>query len=364
MVSLVSINPGFVSVNACKRKKLLYRRQKKMKVSESMNVHCPLLSMIVPDIMTMIFKDYLPPSYRFIGAVNKEFRCFALDAYNNKCHTEIMQISSMPCMNIYIEERSNEESEFKGYRTIDADEISRVIGGSGNKNLIQDFTSIELDVCAAEAAKCGHISFLEWLWGKTSEKHSHESANDDLQGLVLSAHYGAASSSRIEVLLWVQSKGKCWNEETCSICASCGQLETLKYLRNQNYPWDSDTALAAGCNGHLEVFKYAYYNACPIDGITVCLAAAARGHLSILRWIHENMFTLPEDICWYAIIHGQLAILKWFVKIGYPIDCWKVCHEAAREGHVNIIQWAKDSKFSWNDHTSTAPDPSFHFAML
>ena len=49
----------------------------------------------------------------------------------------------------------------------------------------------------------------------------------------------------------------------CTAAAAGGHLEILKYLHEKGFPWDCRTCRNAALGGHLEVLKYAHENGCP-----------------------------------------------------------------------------------------------------
>ena len=77
--------------------------------------------------------------------------------------------------------------------------------------------------------------------------------------------------------------------------AAGGHLEILKWLRSVGYPWD-EKAMATGSSaiysqaaggGHLEILKWLRSEGCPWDE-RACVRAALGGHLDVLWWAIDN----------------------------------------------------------------------------
>jgi hypothetical protein len=71
----------------------------------------------------------------------------------------------------------------------------------------------------------------------------------------------------------------------------------------------------------------------------VCNYAARRGHLEVLQWARENGCHWDKWTCAYAAKCGHLEILQWARENGCPWDKW-TCAYAAFRGHLEVLQWA------------------------
>jgi hypothetical protein len=74
----------------------------------------------------------------------------------------------------------------------------------------------------------------------------------------------------------------------CAAAAGKGQLDALIWLHLRGCPWDSTTCNSAVRGGHLEALRYAHEHGCPWDSNTCECAAAEGGHLEALRYAHEQ----------------------------------------------------------------------------
>ena len=69
--------------------------------------------------------------------------------------------------------------------------------------------------------------------------------------------------------------------------AKGGQLEVLKWLRTNERPWDEKTCAFTAGGGTLETLRWARANGCPRSNDAFSLAATG-GYLKILKWLREN----------------------------------------------------------------------------
>ena len=95
--------------------------------------------------------------------------------------------------------------------------------------------------------------------------------------------------------------------------AAGGHLEILKWLRSVGYPWD-EKAMATGSS--------AIYS-----------QAAGGGHLEILKWLRSEGCPWDARACLCAARYGRLEILKWLRSEGYPWNeqTWMWAAESTRE---------------------------------
>ncbi len=78
--------------------------------------------------------------------------------------------------------------------------------------------------------------------------------------------------------------------------------------------------------------------------------AARYGHLGVVQWASANGCPWDGMSLLFAIMGGQLAVLQWMVQNGCPWGEWNewACAHAARKGHLDILKWLHQNKFPWN----------------
>ena len=69
--------------------------------------------------------------------------------------------------------------------------------------------------------------------------------------------------------------------------------------------------------------------------------------ISILKWALEKQ-GLPKNklICKYAILTGQLEVLKWARSINCEWDLWS-CMYAVRSKNIEILKWVHNNGCPW-----------------
>ena len=158
-------------------------------------------------------------------------------------------------------------------------------------------------------------------------------------------HYDATSS--IPLLKWCITRGYAMVGETVIAAAKRGILDVLKYVHENGCRWKPECCMAAAEGGHLDVLKYAHENGCPWDEDT-CSSAAYGGHLHVLNYAHENGCPWNERTCSNVARVGHLDVLKYAHENGCSWNK-KYCHISAKsKGYVDIVAWIASLEPSGN----------------
>jgi hypothetical protein len=124
----------------------------------------------------------------------------------------------------------------------------------------------------------------------------------------------------------------------CIAAAGKGQLGALVWLHSRGCPWDSKTCQLAACGGHLEMLQYAHEHGCPWDSSTCCYAAAG-GHLEVLRYAHEHGCPWDRSTCYLAAEGKHLEALRYAHEHDCPWD-WLTMFAASSGGHLEVLRYA------------------------
>jgi hypothetical protein len=187
----------------------------------------------------------------------------------------------------------------------------------------------------------------------------------------------AAASGRLEVLSWAQGSGCPWDESTCSMAAFGGHLNCLKYARQRGCPWDEQEVVGqAAAGGWLAVLRWATARIAIQNGggvsLTgpaarrICPDAARHGHLHVLQWAREGVWSpgpdalsagimilvrIPWDAhtCSKAALGGQGRVIEW-ARAQTPACEWDsgTCAMAAFGGHLPLLQWLRQKDCPWD----------------
>ena len=93
------------------------------------------------------------------------------------------------------------------------------------------------------------------------------------------------------------------------------------------------------------------------------LFIAYNGHLNILQWAKENDCEWSSDICSSAAENGHLHVLKWARSVGSEWDPW-IFERAAANGHMHVVQWAFENGCPWHRNTCAAAAEGGHLDIL
>jgi hypothetical protein len=101
-------------------------------------------------------------------------------------------------------------------------------------------------------------------------------------------------------------------------------------------------ALSAG-KGNLLVLQLLRNELGCVWDESTCSTAARNGRLEVLQWARANDCPWNENTCAYAACvarYGHLDVLKWAHANGFTWDA-STCAVAARFRHLEVLQWAR-----------------------
>ena len=76
--------------------------------------------------------------------------------------------------------------------------------------------------------------------------------------------------------------------------------------------------------------------------------AAKNGHLNIIEWLVDIGIKLASNFQIVAASNGHLHLLKWAKNNGYSLDS-SICSYAVNNNHLNILIWARENGVDWNN---------------
>lgn len=142
-----------------------------------------------------------------------------------------------------------------------------------------------------------------------------------------------------ETLKWLISKKYKVSKDTCNIAAKTGNLEMLKWLLQNGYKRQNDILQNAATGGNLDMLiwlKDRYYpNVYKWDS-WVANNAASFGHFHILKWLNENKYNMPDDVCNWAAMSGNVEMLDWLYN---NFDCETKSIAFHGRDHIDVIKW-------------------------
>lgn len=191
-----------------------------------------------------------------------------------------------------------------------------IVGNIDMLNVVATMTDINLDLILF-AVKEGHLHVLKWASSKLSNWK-----NVKIPSV-------AAENGHKHILEWAYLNGCPWDMTTCYYAAKQGHLECLAYATNYGCSWSNiindDNSIT-------------YMNA--MDVINV---AVSRGHLNIILWAHQNYPETTKNITVTAALWSQFGILDW-VKSLNCYDFSNICYVAINHNKLDVLKWAFTNK--------------------
>lgn len=153
---------------------------------------------------------------------------------------------------------------------------------------------------------------------------------------------------------------------------SDGHPTTIKWRGRKVLMWKAIIEYAAW-QGNLVVLSWARekykdsYWKIPAMTNGACGEAARGGHLEVLQWLHEmghcRWDSWDDATCKNAAAAGHLEVLQWAHRNGCP---WyeQTCSWAAKHGHLEILQFARRNGCPWTSWTCAYAAEGGHWELL
>ena len=250
---------------------------------------------------------------------------------------------------------------------------------------------------ACAAAKAGQLKVLQWIYDDLEMKYLQEWKTPGHDACESAAEHG-----QLDALRWLAGR-KCHGEFFSAYlehAARGGSLPVVIFtwetcVRDPDggpHSWDRDSWRAvyevAAEGGHLEVFQFLAVKGLHLEMVAptvfeaaarsgnlalvqwmhsefldlrpmrpfageytrACKGAAGNGHLHILQWLRSVGLDWHRDMGTSMVLSGRpgepdssatrLSVLKWAVENGYRIiDIFMMCHHAASEGNLPMLQF-------------------------
>ncbi len=129
-----------------------------------------------------------------------------------------------------------------------------------------------------------------------------------------------------------------------------GHLSTVKWFHENGCGWSYYYCRYSALNGHLSVLKWVHENGAPWDEGT-CFDAALHGQLDCLQYAHENGCPWDQRTCSNAALQGKLSCLKYAYENGCIWDS-RICANAAKNGHLDCLKYARENGCLWNNEVT------------
>jgi hypothetical protein len=129
--------------------------------------------------------------------------------------------------------------------------------------------------------------------------------------------------------------------DMCIAMAAEGHVSSLKYLHENGAKWTEETCNYAALHGKLDCLIYAHENGCKWSSET-CALAASNGHIDCLKYAHENGCTWDTDCCTFAAEKGDLNLIQYLVSNGCNWSA-DTTDATAKYGHLELLKYLCDN---------------------
>mmetsp|Transcript_9780 Transcript_9780/g.25179 ORF Transcript_9780/g.25179 Transcript_9780/m.25179 type:complete len:210 (-) Transcript_9780:352-981(-) len=143
-----------------------------------------------------------------------------------------------------------------------------------------------------------------------------------------------------------------WSSSTCRAAAASGHLHLLRWARGQGCPWDWRVYLAAASGGHLPVMEWAWCQGCaslPMRALSTSVPTSTRPPQQRLPFLmaaqsHARHSPLIPPPPWTPV-QSLACCLRIHIR-GASRLVWhsSVAVAAARAGHLHALRWIETKR--------------------
>lgn len=193
---------------------------------------------------------------------------------------------------------------------------------------------------AYSAARHGHFHILEWIL-------------EDWPSLMNSdAYAGAIKSNNWHVLKWLRLHKCPMSADILQLLINSKNFDMVKWALENEFPMKYEALELAARHGDLEMFEHLERN-CPKDWIrspSICANAAAGGQLHMLQWLQRNGYPINSDACKHAALNGHWEVLNWLRENNCP---WSrnLCQILVKRGELAKLKHVRAMGCPWNKIT-------------
>jgi len=110
----------------------------------------------------------------------------------------------------------------------------------------------------------------------------------------------------------------------------------------------------------LSLFVWAVANGCPWQCAATGDALAREGKLEVLQWASVHGCPLVAGPCHHAALGGHLEVLRWARRERQCLWDEDTCSFAAQGGHLEVLRWAREHDCPWDMMTCASAAENGH----
>lgn len=130
--------------------------------------------------------------------------------------------------------------------------------------------------------------------------------------------------------------------QLCDGIAADGCLDLMKWALEQPnpFPYCKTAATAAAAAGHVHILEYLLVKSLPVDKDQMSIEAAGNGHFSVFKWMRGHGCTYWCDKAYYvAAAGGHLDVLQYIDQARFSPSRLTMGQYAAKNGRINVLEW-------------------------
>lgn len=188
------------------------------------------------------------------------------------------------------------------------------------------------------------LDCAKWLASKFKWKEQQKRIAWIDKSIETAASLGEDRLALIEFLYSVRPQVE-FSGDAIAAAAAQGHLSVVKCIHARGVGTTVDAMDRAAANGHLYVVQWLQENRTEGCSNRAMNDAATNGHLTMVQWLHFNR----SEGCTTAAMsnaasHGHLEIVKWLHENHTEGCTTSAMNGAAANGHLEIVQWLTENR--------------------
>ncbi|ATE82286.1 Ankyrin repeat domain containing protein [Pandoravirus salinus] len=173
-----------------------------------------------------------------------------------------------------------------------------------------------------------------------------------------------AGMGHLDALDWLHARSDAlWRQSASAAAAAAGHMHVVRWLREHDYPWDTRTCAAAAHSGHTDILWWAIAHGCPHVDHDVAVGLARNGLLDDLVRAVECGCPLSRRTWEEAAGACRIDILEWLLLQRCPTSDAALLYAAAR-GCIDTMHWLCARGASWHSYVFRYAARTGHLNVL
>jgi len=227
------------------------------------------------------------------------------------------------------------------------DNILEVACKGGNLEmvkLIYDFCPFFSDRCLTRACESGNLELLQWL----VDRSQVEVVNKKFNSWIISGLGKASEYGYFEMMKWIISKAEEYHYISSEnsrymnfICENVSvrdeDVEMLEWMMDRGWEPEMWSILQAATLGSFSVLKL-FHRRGTVFSENIIAHSCTSKRLDMMDWLYELRYPIPRESAMYALITGDVLILKWLIDRGAHLGA-SFYSKLSQEKNKHLYRW-------------------------